>query len=65
MAEAWEKVQGFIERARGGVLFADEAHQLTMHKDNMYGQKGASQLMDCLQDGNGDISNRVIVIYAG
>tara|TARA_B100000787_G_scaffold50550_1_gene36415 strand:+ start:15 stop:1031 length:1017 start_codon:yes stop_codon:yes gene_type:complete len=66
MGEAREKVQEKIEKARGGVLFVDEAHQLTMHKDNMYGQQAASQLMDCLQDGDGaDESRRVIVIYAG
>ena len=47
--------------------FVDEAlaHNLTMHKDNIYGQQAASQLMDCLQDGNTDLSRRVIVVYAG
>ena len=65
MGEAREKVQAYIESARGGVLFVDEAHQLTMQKDNMYGQQAAAQLMDCLQDGGADDSRRVIVIYAG
>ena len=65
LGEARVKVQGLIDRARGGILFVDEAHNLTMHKDNMYGQQAASQLMDCLQDGNTDLSRRVIVVYAG
>jgi len=66
LGEAGEKVQEEIEKARGGVLFADEAHQLTMHKDNIYGQQVASGLMNCLQDGGGgDETRRVIVIYAG
>ena len=61
MGEARENVQKFIDRAKGGVLFADEAHNLTLHKDNMYGQQAASQLMDCLQDKD----MNVIVVYAG
>jgi hypothetical protein len=66
LGEAREKAQANIDNARGGVLFVDEAHQLTMHKDNLYGQQVAAQLMDCLQDGNGeDDARRVIVIYAG
>ena len=65
LGEARVKVQELINRARGGILFVDEAHNLTMHKDNMYGQQAASQLMDCLQDGNTDLSRRVIVVYAG
>lgn len=72
LGEAREKMQAKIDGARGGVLFADEAHNLTQHKDNIYGQQAASQLMDCLQDGGADPSQRVIdpsqrviVIYAG
>ena len=65
LGEARVKVQALIDRARGGILFVDEAHNLTMHKDNIYGQQAASQLMDCLQDGNTDLSRRVIVVYAG
>ena len=66
LGEARENVQREIERARGGVLFADEAHNLAAHKDNIYGQQAASQLMDCLQDGDdNDAARRVIVIYAG
>ena len=65
LGEARKNVQRLIDDARGGVLFADEAHNLTKHKQNMYGQQAASQLMDCLHDGNSDASQRVIVIYAG
>ena len=65
LGEARVKVQALIDRARGGILFVDEAHNLTMHKDNIYGQQAASQLMDCLQDGDTDLSRRVIVVYAG
>ena len=65
LGEARVKVQALIDRARGGILFVDEAHNLTMHKDNIYGQQAASQLMDCLQDGDTDLSRRVIVLYAG
>lgn len=65
LGEARVKTQSYIDLARGGVLFADEAHQLTVDGENMYGQQVASQLMDCLQDGDHDVSKRVIVIYAG
>jgi len=65
MGEAGEKAREEIKKAKGGVLFADEAHQLTMHKDNRYGYQVASELMNCLQDGDNDETSRVIVIYAG
>jgi len=66
LGEARDNVRNIINKARGGVLFADEAHKLTEDKKNTYGMQAASELMDCLQDkdsANGKES--VIVIYAG
>jgi len=59
MGEAREKTKEYIEKANGGVLFADEAHNITKDKENMYGKQVAQELMNCLHTGN------VTVIYAG
>ena len=59
LGEAREKTRVYIGNAKGGVLFADEAHNITNDKQNMYGTQVAQELMNCLHSGD------VIVIYAG
>ena len=61
MGEARLKTKEYITKAKGGVLFADEAHNLTVDKQNMYGKQVAQELMNCLQSED----DAVIVIYAG
>ena len=61
LGEAIKETSAKIDAARGGLLFVDEAHQLTEHKDNQYGKQAATTLMNCLQDKD----KRVIAIFAG
>ena len=55
------KTQEVIEKAKGGVLFIDEAYTLTTRGANDYGQEAVDTLLKAMEDNRDDL----IVIVAG
>ena len=55
------KTQEVIEKAKGGVLFIDEAYALTSRGSNDYGQEAVDTLLKAMEDNRDDL----IVIVAG
>lgn len=54
-------VQKQFDKARGGVLFIDEAYALVEGKDDMYGKQAVSTLMELMENHRDD----TVVILAG
>ena len=55
------KTQEVIEKAKGGVLFIDEAYALTSQSENDFGQEAIDTLLKAMEDNRDDL----IVIVAG
>lgn len=55
------KTQEVIDRARGGVLFIDEAYALNGGGENDFGQEAIDTLLKAMEDSRGDL----VVIVAG
>lgn len=55
------KTSSVIEKAKGGVLFIDEAYALKNSKDDNYGQEAIDTLVKAIEDNRSDL----IVILAG
>lgn len=55
------KTQEVIEKAKGGVLFIDEAYTLTNRGGNDYGQEAVDTLLKAMEDNREDL----VVIVAG
>jgi replication-associated recombination protein RarA len=61
MGETQEKTQALFDKARGGVLFIDEAYALHGGDQDMYGQQAIDTLVDNMDRHRGD----TVVIMAG
>lgn len=55
------KTKAVVEKARGGVLFIDEAYSLKNSKDDAFGQECIDTLVKQIED----LRNEVVVILAG
>ncbi|MCR5210136.1 MAG: AAA family ATPase [Lachnospiraceae bacterium] len=61
MGQTAAKVESIVEKARGGILFIDEAYTLVSGADNDYGQEAVDTLLKLMEDHRDDL----IVIVAG
>lgn len=55
------KTKKILDKARGGVLFIDEAYSLINHSSEDYGQEAIDTIMKAMEDGRDDL----VVIAAG
>lgn len=55
------KVQDVLKKAKGGVLFIDEAYSLTSHSGNDFGHEAVETLLKGMEDNRDDL----VVIVAG
>jgi len=55
------KTQKVLEKAKGGILFIDEAYTLTSNSDNDYGQESIDTILKFMEDNRSD----TVLIVAG